>query len=129
MLSRRRIRGKYLVAEKDSQEAKTQIRICNERDLGYRTIASNYFIVGWTGTGEMSIDFAIQNAALPEYTDHELLDVDGNKRIGKDLKNPIETPRIVRRFQIGVLLSPEGAMVLSKLLVDTVENYKKTLKK
>lgn len=128
MLATRTHREKYLVAEKDNQEAKTHIEILTARDPGYRMVSANYFLVGWTGLGEMSIEFAVQTAALPEHMDHKLVVVDGAKKIGEQINKP-EDPQIVRRFQMGVLLSPEGAIVLSKLLEQQVENYKKTLKK
>lgn len=115
-------KGIYSVPEKPKHEE--EIEIVTEYDNNYRIVPANYYMVAWTGLGDMRIDFMIQHLPLPERVTHAL---DG-LNIGNELKRDPAGARLERIAQVGVLLSIEQAQVLSDLIKTQIENYKKSTK-
>jgi len=108
------------VAEKE--EKSQQVEIFTEYDPDYRVIATNFFWVGWTGLGDISVDFMIQNIQKPTSITYALPD---GINIGDEIKRHPEGNRMVRRVQMGVLMTPDQALALSKILQDQVDAWKK----
>lgn len=108
----------------ESENKPKQLEIFTIFDTDYHLVAANYFVVAFTGQGDISIDFMVQNISTPERVIYEL---DDKRNIGNEIHRYPEGEKMVRRVQSGVLLSCDGALALSDLLQKQVANYKKTL--
>lgn len=86
-----------------------------EYDPGYRVVATNGVWGGVTTRGELRLDFFVESVGNPERVTNEI----SEGKIGRELSRVPER-RVVRRLQVGVLLSLEHAESIADFIRDKV---------
>ena len=107
----------------DKEEKAKEVQIFFEYDPNFRVIAANNCWVGWTGMGDVRIDFFVQSLGIPERVTHEILP-DGINLGQEIISKRYPEQRLVRRIQASVLLSISQAEGLIKILQDQIKQYK-----
>lgn len=107
-----------------ADETKTipeEIRFFFEHDKDYRIIATNGVWGGITPIGDIQLDFYVERMDTPESILNKITE-DG--KLGDEISRQPEK-RIIRRLQIGVLMSIENAEVLANFLKEKISDMKK----
>jgi len=102
-----------------------EIRFFFEYDKDYRIIATNGVWGGTTPAGDIQLDFFVQKIGVPESILNRVTE-DG--RLGDEISRQPEK-RVVRRLQVGVLMSVEDAEHLASFLTDKISQMKKLREK
>jgi hypothetical protein len=108
----------------DERKFPLEVEFFFETDKDYRIIASNGAWGGITPQGDIQVDFFVERLATPESVKNS---VSEEGAIGTiiEMKPP---KRIVRRLQVGVLMTVEQSQKLAKFLsekIKQVEDIKK----
>ena len=93
-----------------------------ETDKDFRTVAANGAWVGTTTRGDISIDFFIEQLDLPKSVKNAVSE-DG--KLGDEIARTPPEKRLVRRMQMGVLLSPNTAESLANAITKRVTDLAK----
>lgn len=105
----------------ETKNIPTEVRFFFEYDKDYRIIATNGVWGGTTPSGDIQIDFFVEKIGTPESILNKITE-DG--RLGDEINRQPEK-KIVRRLQMGILMSVENAEVLATFLRDKVSAMKK----
>ena len=92
-----------------------------EYDQGYRLIGANGVWSGITTRGDIKLDFFVESIGVPEQVTH-LINEAGS--LGAELTR-LPEQRIVRRMQVGVLLSLEQAESIADFIKGQIMDFKK----
>jgi hypothetical protein len=104
-------------------EKPTKVRIVHKRGPEYRVIAANGAWGGLTANGFIHIDLYLERPAPPPPSAQELLHETGT--LGEERpEDPVSVPVIEREAQVGVILSPQGAIVLARWLAEQVRDLR-----
>ena len=98
-----------------------QIKFRFEYDPAYRLVGANGIWGGITPRGDIRLDFFVESLGTPEHVTH-LIAPDG--RLGPELSRS-QPEGIVRRVQVGVLLSLEQADSVADFIKQKVAERRK----
>jgi hypothetical protein len=98
-----------------------QVKFHFETDPDYRIVAANGIWSGITPRGDMQLDFFVESIGAPSQVVN-LVTPEGN--LGNELSRSPE-PRIVRRMQIGILLSLEQADNIADFIKNQIAQFRK----
>lgn len=92
-----------------------------EYDKDYRIIATNGVSGGTTSRGDIQFDFFVERVGILEVVRNKASE---GGRLGDKIERKPEK-RIVRKLQIGILMSVEDAELLANFLKDKIGEMKK----
>lgn len=99
-----------------------QVKFFFEFDPAYRLVGANGMWGGMTPRGDMRLDFFVESHVVPEHVVN-LITPDGG--LGPELtRSPSPRGRIIRRLQMGVLLSAEQAESVADFIKQRVAEYR-----
>lgn len=98
-----------------------QVKFQFEYDQGYRLIGANGVWSGITPRRDMRLDFFVESVGVPEQITHLVTEAGG---LGAEL-NRLPEHRIVRRLQVGVLLSLDQAESIADFIKKQITDFKK----
>ena len=108
----------------ETKKIPSEVEFFFELDKDYRIIASNGVWGGLTPRGQLQLDFFVEKLAIPDSIKNAISE-DG--RIGKELsRSPMK--RVVRRLQVGILLSIGEARDLIEFMNRKIAEYEKVNK-
>jgi len=99
-----------------------QVKFQFEYDPGYRVIGANGVWSGITPRSDVRLDFFVESVGIPEQVTHLVTQAGG---LGAELNRSPEH-RIIRRLQVGVLLSLEQAESIADFIKAQITDFKKT---
>ncbi len=99
----------------------TELTFDFELDPNYRIIASNGIWGGITSRGDMRLDFFVESQAIPRSVTNQI----ENGRIGKETKRIPASSKIVRKMQVGILLTPEHAESVADFIKEKLTAFRK----
>ncbi len=98
-----------------------QVKFQFEYDSGYRVIGANGVWSGITPRSDMRLDFFVESVAIPDQVTHLVTQTAG---LGAELSRSPEH-RIVRRLQVGILLSLEQAESIADFIKAQITDFRK----
>lgn len=102
-----------------------QIKYHFEYDPAYRIVAANSAWIAITTRNDLRLDFTVEGLDNPD----EIVNlITPDNQVGPELRRSPE-PRLVRRLQVGVLLSFETAVSIADLIKKQIEDHLRTLRK
>jgi hypothetical protein len=105
----------------EARQFPSEIQFFFELDRDYRSIACNGAWGGITPRGDIHVDFFIEKQGVPESVTQRVAE-DGTLGAISEMK---PEKRIVRRLQVGILMTAEEAKNLVKFLSDKIEQLEK----
>ena len=108
------------MAEKP-QKPPNELTFDFELDPNYRIIASNGIWGGMTPRGDMRLDFFVESQAMPESVTNKV----EKGRIGKETKRVPAGRKIVRKIQVGILMTPELADSVADFIKEKLTAFRK----
>ena len=105
----------------ETKKIPSELQFFFEFDKEYRVVAANGVWIGNTPRGDLHLDFFVERLAIPESVTNKITD-DG--RLGDEISRQPER-KIVRRMQVGVLISVEQAQSLVNFLTTRISEMKK----
>ena len=100
-----------------------QVKFLFEYDQGYRLIGANGVWSGITPRRDMRLDFFVESVGVPEQVTHLVTE---NGGLGPEL-NRSPDHRIVRRLQVGVLLSLDQAESIADFIKKQITEFKQRM--
>jgi hypothetical protein len=101
-----------------------QVKFLFEYDPGYRVIAANGMWGGITPRGDMRLDFFVESLGVPDHVTHLITP---DQHLGPEL-NRSQPEGIVRRVQVGVLLSLDQGDSIADFIKQKIAERKRTSK-
>lgn len=99
----------------------SEVQFFFEYDKDYRIVATNGVWGGITPRADIQLDFFVERLGVPESIVNKVTE---EGRLGGEISR--EPPkRVVRRLQVGVLMSLEDAELLEKFLTERIKDVKK----
>lgn len=105
----------------ETKKTPTELQFFFEYDKDYRVVAANGVWIGNTTRGELSLDFFVERLGIPESISNAVTE-DGH--LGDEISRQPEK-RLVRRLQVGVLMSLEQAESMVNFLTKKIAVMKK----
>lgn len=104
-----------------------QIKFLFEFDPGYRVVGANGIWAGITPRGDLRLDFFVESQRVPDEVAH-LITKEG--KLGPELRRSGASTgaTVVRRMQVGVLLSLEQADSIADFIKTKIADFKKKAK-
>lgn len=103
----------------------TELEFFFEHDPNYRIIAANGIWGGLTPRGDIQLDFFVEKQNTPESIRHELKETGV---LGDELGR-FPSRKIIRRLQVGILLSAEQADSVANFIKDKVKELREIREK
>jgi hypothetical protein len=97
-----------------------QVKFQFEYDAGYRLVGANGVWSGITPRSDMKLDFFVESLGIPDQITHSVSDTG----LGPEL-NRTPDRMIVRRVQVGVLLSLDQAERIADFIKKQIEDFRK----
>ena len=99
-----------------------QVKFRFEFDPGYRLIGANGIWGGVTPRGDLRLDFFVESQGIPDHVTHLIT---SDNRLGPEL-NRVQQDGIIRRIQVGVLLSLDQADSIADFIKQKIADRRRS---